>query len=150
VPEGPEYADNLYYVWGFNGLLVIDACSHTEAQGSYGAYFGCDVTMIEHCMLVPEPEAWGTKWQEPDIGPHVCGYDDPECDDNCEICNPIPNYFPTTQVDPSDPRVASIDLEADKAAVEARVDQMLAYQRDRDGQGAGSASPPQADANPTS
>ncbi len=32
---GPEYADNLYYVWGFHGILVIDASSHTEAQGVY-------------------------------------------------------------------------------------------------------------------
>jgi hypothetical protein len=131
--EEAEYGDDLYYVWGFHGLLVVDAISHTDAQGLYCGYYGCDVTMIEHCMLVPDPEAWATRWEQPEVGPHVCGYDDPEGDDNCEVCNQIPNYFPTIQVDPSDPRIASIDLEADKAAVEARVDQMLAYQRDKYG-----------------
>lgn len=131
MTERAEFADNLYYVWGFQGLLVIDAISHTEAQDIYCDHYRCDVTAIEHCMKVPDPEEWATQWHEPKPRPHACCYDDPASDDNCEVCNVIPNYFPTTEVDPSDPRVASIDLEADKASVEARVDQIQAYQRDR-------------------
>lgn len=150
MPERFEYADNLYYVWGFHGLLVIDATSHTEAQASYSTHFNCDVTMVEHCMLVPDPEAWATPWPDPDPGPHACGYDDPSSGDNCEVCNAIPRYFPTTQVDPFDPRVARIALEADKAAVEARADQMLSYQRDQYGASLGSSPPTEPDPHPRS
>ncbi len=85
-------------------------------------------------MLVPDPTLWATPWQDPEPGSHECGYDDPAGGDNCVVCNPIPTYFPTTEVDPSDPRVLSIALEANKAAVEARVDQMLAHQRDKYGE----------------
>lgn len=129
-----EYGDNLYYVWGFHGLLLIDAESHTEAQESYGYYYKCDVSMIEHCMRVPDPEIWATRWEEPEIGPHECIADDNDDDDSVRcICDPLIPWFPTREVDPKDPRVAWIDLESDKAALEARVDQTLAYQRDKYG-----------------
>ncbi|KGN30526.1 hypothetical protein N802_06835 [Knoellia sinensis KCTC 19936] len=133
---GIEYAGYLYYVWGFHGLFLIDAESHTDAQEVYSEHHDCDVTMIEHCMRVPDPDVWGTQWDEPDVGPHECVDEEPwNTGDNyvrC-ICNPALPYLSPIAVDPKDPRVASIDLEREKAASEAGADQMLANLRDRYG-----------------
>ncbi|MDF2092582.1 hypothetical protein P0Y31_09515 [Knoellia sp. 3-2P3] len=134
----PEYCGELHLVFGFHGILLVDAESHIDAQAQYTGFHSCDVTMVEHCMLAPRPERWGIRWQEPPVPVHACGYDiDPHGDDLCEVCDvPLP-YMESREIDPKDERLADIDLEADKASVAARIDQMLAHWRDRYGSGAG-------------
>jgi hypothetical protein len=127
----PEYCGSLFLVFGFHGILLVDTESHTDAQAICTGFHHCDVTMIEHCMMPPDPSVWGVPRKEPDPSDHACGYDiDPDGEEQCEICDaPIP-YMEPRAVAPSDPRLADIDLEADKARVMANADQLQARWRD--------------------
>lgn len=131
----PEYCGELFLVFGFHGILLVDAESHTDAQGAYTGFHRCDVTMIEHCMMPPHPDLWGVRWEEPETPAHDCGYDvDADGQDLCEICDvPLP-YMESRRVEPSDPRLDPIDLEAEKARLLARADQLSARWRALEGQ----------------
>lgn len=136
MEESREYEDGLYYVWGFHGLLLVDAISHTEAQDMYCGFHQCDSTMIEHCMMVPDPGVWASRRGDPDVAlsPHgdECGAYDR---DECEPCRAFwaLHPFPSTVVDPADPRLNGIDVEVEKTALEARMDQRVSWSRENDG-----------------
>ena len=121
----PEYCGRLYLVFGFDGIFLVDADSPTEAQDFYCDYHQCHVTMTEHVMLAPHPEEWGVLWECPPVPEHVCA-DAGTDDDSCRVCDPPLPYMTSIEIDPNDPRMASIDLEADKAAARVAADQIAA------------------------
>ena len=123
----PVYADNLFLVFGFHGIALIDAESFTEAQARYAGHFNCDQTMIEHTMLAPDHQLWAN--YQPDPPQHECSYDSNA--DDCEVCDQPLESFYLMEIPASDSRLNGIDLEADKADVLARADQQSALWRDR-------------------
>ena len=129
----PPYEDALYYVWGLHGVLIIDAISHTEALEFYRHHFAPEPTIVEHVMLVPNVEDWAERPPDPEVDPHHDGCDPETCDCDCAECRIECTYFPTTSVEPDDPRVSWIDLESEIAAHDARVDQTIARSREHGG-----------------
>lgn len=129
----PPFEDCLYYVWGFYGILVLDALSHTEALEFYASHFHCDKTMVEHVMVVPNIEEWAERPPDPEVAHHHLGCDAANCNCNCDECRIECTYFPTAVVDPKDPRISWINLETEKTALDARLDQSIARSRERGG-----------------
>lgn len=128
-----KYVENLYIVWGFHGILVVDTGSHTDAQWDYCDHYQCDVTMIEHCIRAPDPDDWAMLRVEPTAPPHVCGYESDD-DDSCEVCDSIDHAnMDPIEVDAQDARLEGIDLESIKAAVAAQLDQINAHMREAHG-----------------
>ena len=119
----PEYCGRLYLVFGFDGIFLVDAESHAEAQELYCDYHQCHVTMTEHVMLAPHPKQWGVLWECPPVPEHLCA-DAGTDNDSCRVCDPPLPYMTIAEVDPHDPRIASIDLEADKAAAVSAAEQI--------------------------
>ncbi|WP_427383960.1 hypothetical protein [Janibacter sp. G56] len=116
----------MYLAFGFGGILLVDAPNATEANEVYRKHFDCDRTWIEHIMYVPEPELWGTYYEE---SVEDCAYTK---DENCEFCEGCETYlgFGEMVIAPDDPRLTTLDVEADKAAVSAAVDQLFARWHD--------------------
>ena len=98
----PEYCGRLYLVFGFDGIFLVDADSHTEAQELYCDYHQCHVTMTEHVMLAPHPEQWGVLWECPPVPEHLCA-DAGTDNDSCRVCDPPLPYMTIAEVDPHDP-----------------------------------------------
>ena len=121
----PEYCGHLYLVFGFDGIFLVDADSPAEAQELYCDYHQCHVTMTEHVMLAPQPQEWGVLWECPAVPEHTC-VDAGTDNDACRICDPPLPYMAIIEIDPHDPRMASIDLEADKAAARGTAGQLTA------------------------
>jgi hypothetical protein len=119
----PEYCGRLYLVFGFDGIFLVDADSPTEAQDLYCDYHQCHVTMTEHVMPAPNPEQWGVLWECPPVPEHLC-VDEGTDNDSCRVCDPPLPYMTMAEVDPQDPRMSSIDLEADKAAAREAADEL--------------------------
>lgn len=121
----PEYCGHLYLVFGFPGILLVDADSHSDAFDEYCAFHDCDGTMVEHFMRAPDPDLWGVPWKSRGVPEHLCvdaGTDNMDC----TICDPPLPYMASIPLDPQDPRLKAIDLEADKATLLAGADQLAA------------------------